>query len=59
MQNLDLGSNLGIDGEYFLILFVSNLNSNIQGVNSFKFYVNIKVKQPIMLDPSRHVDKNP
>jgi hypothetical protein len=30
----DWGSNLGSDRKYCFILFVSNLNSNLEGVNS-------------------------
>jgi hypothetical protein len=54
------GSNLGTDRKYFLILFVSNLNL-IYRVLTLEHYklIYIYLYWPIMLDPTRHVAKNP
>jgi hypothetical protein len=39
----DPGSNLSRDIKYFLILFVSHLNSNLYGVKSQALFANIHV----------------
>jgi hypothetical protein len=39
----DPGSNLSIDGKYFIILLVSQLNSNLYSVHAWALFVNINV----------------
>jgi hypothetical protein len=48
----DLGSNLGAEITYFYILFVSNLNFNLQVVNSWTLFLNL-----LMWDLTRHIAK--
>ncbi len=56
--NLQFGDQIS-DRKYFHILFVSHLNPNLLGVNSWALFVNLHVYWLILLDPTRHVAKNP
>jgi hypothetical protein len=55
----DPGSNLSIDKKYFLGSFVSHLNSNLLGVNSWTLAVNMHVYWTLILNPTMHIAKNP
>jgi hypothetical protein len=39
IQSKDVGSNLSIDKDYLLVMFVWGFNSNMQGVNSWALLV--------------------
>jgi hypothetical protein len=53
-------SNLSSDRKYFLILFVSHLNPNLLGVDSWALFVNILVHhRPIKLDPIKACCQKP
>ncbi len=41
------------------VLFMADLNSDLWGVNSWAFFLNINLYRPIMLDSTGHAAKNP